>query len=189
MEVYPSQGLLWHLHPHCCGLYWIVNDSLKSSVSETTSLFLTFFFGTIYLAAMSLLRPLVTDSIRRPPCRMLHRHIRDGTAVYMLRHSTAHHRQPRARQSALLPRAISVALFVALFVGETIMPSTYIGLILIVGGIICNRYLTARNRLVAHIASPDRSLAIVCKRHRQRSLGLYPATLSVCYRLMKPYGF
>lgn len=46
-----ASALLW-------ALYWIVNDSLKSSVSETTSLFLTFFFGTIYLAAMSLLRPL-----------------------------------------------------------------------------------------------------------------------------------
>ena len=42
--------------------------------------------------------------------------------------------------------------FVAMIVGETILPSTYIGLTLIVGGILYNQYLAGRKfrRLLPH---------------------------------------
>lgn len=57
------------------------------------------------------------------------------------------------------------------------------------GHVTLEDYMKQADEFTAANYDPDRSLAIVCKRHRQRSLGLYPATLSVCYRLMKPYGF
>lgn len=135
-----ASALLW-------ALYWIVNDSLKSSVSETTSLFLTFFFGTIYLAAMSLLRPIgpIASEGLLAGCyigifEMGLPFICFGIALRTTDNPAL------VNQLCYLAPFLSL-FFVALFVGETIMPSTYIGLILIVGGIICNRYLTARNRL------------------------------------------
>jgi len=135
-----ASALLW-------ALYWIVNDSLKSSVSETTSLFLTFFFGTIYLAAMSLfcpLGPIAFDGLLAG-CyigifEMGLPFICFGIALRTTDNPAL------VNQLCYLAPFLSL-FFVALFVGETIMPSTYIGLILIVGGIICNWYLTARNRL------------------------------------------
>ena len=135
-----ASALLW-------ALYWIVNDSLKSSVSETTSLFLTFFFGTIYLAAMSLLRPLgpIASDGLLAGCyigifEMGLPFICFGIALRTTDNPAL------VNQLCYLAPFLSL-FFVALFVGETIMPSTCIGLIFIVGGIICNRYLTARNRL------------------------------------------
>ncbi|WP_290431504.1 DMT family transporter, partial [Paramuribaculum intestinale] len=118
-----ASALLW-------ALYWIVNDSLKSSVSETTSLFLTFFFGTIYLAAMSLLRPLgpIASDGLLAGCyigifEMGLPFICFGIALRTTDNPAL------VNQLCYLAPFLSL-FFVALFVGETIMPSTYIGLIL-----------------------------------------------------------
>ena len=177
-----ASALLW-------ALYWIVNDSLKSSVSETTSLFLTFFFGTIYLAAMSLFSPIgpIASEGLLAGCYI-------GIFEMGLPFICFGIALRTTDNPALVNQLCYLAPFLSLFFVGSLCRRNDNAVYLHRADTYCGRNnlqpVSDRTKpTAAHIASPDRSLAIVCKRHRQRSLGLYPATLSVCYRLMKPYGF
>ena len=147
MEQYHSRGLLLHCIRIAVGA---LLDCQRQSqiVRQRNDLTLPdILFGTIYLAAMSLLRPLgpIASEGLLAGCyigifEMGLPFICFGIALRTTDNPAL------VNQLCYLAPFLSL-FFVALFVGETIMPSTYIGLILIVGGIICNRYLTARNRL------------------------------------------
>ncbi|MDE5719834.1 MAG: DMT family transporter [Paramuribaculum sp.] len=141
-----ASALLW-------ALYWIVNDSLKSAVSETTSLFLTFFFGTLYLALWSLFRPLGPVDFNGLMAGCYIGIFEMGLPFICFGIALRTTDNPAlVNQLCYLAPFLSL-LFVAIFVGETIMPSTYVGLTLIVGGIICNRYFTARSRRVGNTSA------------------------------------
>lgn len=140
-----GSALLW-------ALYWIVNDSLKSSVSETASLFLTFFFGALYLLVISLFRPLEPVTVQGLLAGCYIGAFEMGIPFICFGIAIRTTDNPAlVNQLCFLAPFLSL-FFVAMIVGETILPSTYIGLTLIVGGILYNQYLAGRKfrRLLPH---------------------------------------
>lgn len=132
-----GSALLW-------ATYWIINDSLKEEVSEGTSLFLTFFFGMIYCLIGTIFEPLSTMSTSAllsgayvgafemgVPfiCFGLAIRITDNPALI--------------NQMCYLSPFLSL-FFISVVLGEPIMTTTYIGLILIVGGLVYNEYFACR---------------------------------------------
>lgn len=132
-----GSALLW-------ATYWIINDSLKEEVSEGTSLFLTFFFGMIYCLIGTIFEPLSTMSTSAllsgtyvgafemgVPfiCFGLAIRITDNPALI--------------NQMCYLSPFLSL-FFISVVLGEPIMTTTYIGLILIVGGLVYNEYFAGR---------------------------------------------
>ena len=121
-------------------LYWIVNDRLKDKVSEGTSLFLTFFFGVCYLLIAMMfeqLGPVNTESLLSGAYigafEMGIPFICFGLAIR------------ETENPALINQMCYLAPFLSLFfismvLGEPIMTTTYIGLVLIIGGLVYNQY-------------------------------------------------
>lgn len=136
------------------GLYWMVNDSLKDKVSEVTSLFLTFFFGMIYLFIGNFFFPIG--------------HLEPGSLMAGMYIGAFEMGVPyicfgiairETRNPALINQMCYLAPFLSLFIisivlEEPIMPSTYAGLVLIIGGIVYNQYLAGKTRRPA--SSPRR---------------------------------
>lgn len=122
------------------GIYWLVNDSLKDKVSEIPALFLTFFFGMIYLFVGNFFTPIghiepasLMAGIYIGAFEMGVPYICFGMAIR------------ETNNPALINQLCYLAPFLSLFfismvLGETIVFSTYIGLALIIGGIIYNQY-------------------------------------------------
>lgn len=132
-----GSALLW-------ATYWIINDSLKEEVSEGTSLFLTFFFGMIYCLIGTIFEPLSMMSTSAllsgayvgafemgVPfiCFGLAIRITDNPALI--------------NQMCYLSPFLSL-FFISVVLGEPIMTTTYIGLVLIVGGLVYNEYFAGR---------------------------------------------
>lgn len=126
-----GSALLW-------AVYWLITDSDKGPVNEVGRMFLTFGFGAVYLWAAS---PFVDLGVIYPTSI--------GAGVYIglfemgipfICFGIA------IRQSgnpALVNQLCYLAPFISLFLvshilGEAILPSTYTGLSLIVGGLIFN---------------------------------------------------
>lgn len=130
-------ALLW-------GLYWMVNDSLKDKVSEATALFLTFLFGMIYMLLGSLFMPIghlewssLGAGIYIGAFEMGVPYICFGIAIR------------ETKNPALINQMCYLAPFLSLFIisivlEEPIVASTYVGLALIIGGIIYNQYIAGR---------------------------------------------
>lgn len=130
-------ALLW-------GLYWMVNESLKDKVSEITALFLTFLFGMIYLFIGNLFMPIghlepssLFAGMYIGAFEMGVPYICFGIAIR------------ETRNPALINQMCYLAPFLSLFIisivlEEPVVMSTYIGLALIIGGIIFNQYLADR---------------------------------------------
>ena len=123
------------------GIYWMINDSLKHKVSEITALFLTFLFGMAYLFVGNFFEPIahlepksVMAGIYIGAFEMGIPYICFGIAIR------------ETNNPALINQMCYLAPFLSLFfisiiLEEPIVFSTYIGLALIIGGIIYNQYL------------------------------------------------
>lgn len=127
-------------------LYWIVSDSLKNELNQIGTLFLTFFFGMIYLLIGTIfvpLRPLSIDALWSGAYigtfEMGVPFICFGLAIRTTDNPTL------INQICYLAPFLSL-FFISMILGEPIMPSTYIGLILIVGGLVFNQYIADRLR-------------------------------------------
>lgn len=134
-----ASAMLW-------GVYWLVNDTLKSKVSETTALFLTFFFGMIYLFVGNFFQPIahleresVMAGIYIGAFEMGVPFICFGIA---LRSTT---NPALVNQICYLAPFLSL-FFISIILEEPIVCTTYIGLALIIGGIIYNQYFSG-NRI------------------------------------------
>lgn len=126
------------------GIYWMINDSLKEKVSEVTALFLTFLFGMAYLFVGNFFQPVshleptsVLAGIYIGAFEMGIPFICFGIAIR------------ETNNPALINQMCYLAPFLSLFfisiiLEEPIVPSTFIGLALIIGGIIYNQYLAGR---------------------------------------------
>lgn len=130
-------ALLW-------ATYWIFNDSLKDSVSEVTALFLTFFFGMAYMCIGTLIHPL--PHLEAPALlagayiglfEMGIPFICFGLAIRTTDNPAL------INQMCYLSPFLSL-FFISMILGETIVASTYVGLILIVGGLVYNQYFADR---------------------------------------------
>ncbi|MCH5235456.1 MAG: DMT family transporter [Muribaculaceae bacterium] len=127
------------------GIYWMINDSLKHKVSEITALFLTFLFGMAYLFVGNFFEPIVhlepesmLAGIYIGAFEMGIPYICFGIAIR------------ETNNPALINQMCYLAPFLSLFfisivLEEPILFSTYIGLALIIGGIIYNQYLAEKS--------------------------------------------
>lgn len=121
-------------------LYWMVNDTLKSKVSEIPALFLTFLFGMAYLFLGNLFHPIehlepesILSGMYIGAFEMGIPFICFGMAIR------------ETKNPALINQLCYLAPFLSLFIisvvlEEPILTTTYIGLVLIIGGIIYNQY-------------------------------------------------
>lgn len=128
-------------------LYWIINDSLKDKVSEVASLFLTFLFGMIYLSIGTIFNPIsslepaaIWSGIYIGAFEMGIPFICFGMAIRTTDNPAL------INQMCYLSPFLSLFL-IAIVLGEPIMTTTYIGLCLIVGGLVYNEYFAGKKRL------------------------------------------
>ncbi len=124
-------------------LFWIINQRNKE-FDPIVTLFLNFMFGTVYLLIATLFVPVNLFSANGALAavyvglfEMAVPFIFFGLA---LRNSNNH---------SLINQLCYLSPFASLFIihlvlGESIYPSTYVGLSLIVGGVVLNEYLTKR---------------------------------------------
>lgn len=125
-------------------LYWIVNDSLKDTISEVASLFLTFLFGMVYLSIGTIFNPLsalpaeaIWSGVYIGAFEMGIPFICFGMAIRITNNPAL------INQMCYLSPFLSLFL-IAMVLGEPIMPTTYIGLFLIVAGLVYNEYFAGR---------------------------------------------
>lgn len=123
------------------GIYWLVNDSMKHKVSEITALFLTFLFGMAYMFLGNFFQPV---SHLEP--RSLLAGIYIGAFEMGIPYICFGLAIRETKNPALINQMCYLAPFLSLFfisiiLEEPIMPSTYIGLAFIIGGIVYNQYL------------------------------------------------
>lgn len=129
------------------GLYWMVNDSLKDKVSEITALFLTFFFAMIYLFVGNFFYPIghlelksLLSGVYIGAFEMGIPYICFGIAIRETKNPAL------INQMCYLAPFLSL-VFISLVLEEPIIFTTYVGLILIIGGIIYNQYFAGRSLL------------------------------------------
>ncbi len=127
-------------------LYWIINDSLKDKVSEVASLFLTFLFGIIYLSIGTIFNPIsslapdaIWSGIYIGAFEMGIPFICFGMAIRTTDNPAL------INQMCYLSPFLSLFL-IAMVLGEPIMTTTYIGLCLIVGGLVYNEYFAGQRK-------------------------------------------
>lgn len=126
------------------GLYWMINDSLKNKVSEVTSLFLTFLFGMSYLFVGNFFTP-----IEHLEPQSLFAGIYIGAFEMGLPYICFGVAIRETKNPALINQMCYLAPFLSLFfisiiLEEPIVSSTYVGLALIIGGIIFNQYIAGK---------------------------------------------
>lgn len=126
------------------GLYWMINDSLKEKVSEISALFLTFFFGMIYMLCGSIIYPIpqlswsaIFSGVYIGAFEMGVPYICFGLAIRSTDNPAL------INQMCYLAPFLSL-LFISIILEEPILPSTYIGLALIVGGLVYNQYFAGK---------------------------------------------
>lgn len=127
-------------------LYWIINDSLKDAVSEVASLFLTFLFGMIYLSIGTIFYPIsslpleaILSGAYIGAFEMGIPFICFGMAIRITNNPAL------INQMCYLSPFLSLFL-IAMVLGEPIMPTTYIGLVLIVAGLVYNEYFAGKKK-------------------------------------------
>ncbi len=129
-----GSAMLW-------ALYWIVNDSLKNYVSDSTALFLSFLFGVIYMGIGTLfveINPISTDALMAGmyigAFEMGIPFICFGIAIRTTNNPAL------VNQLCYLAPFLSL-FFISFILGEPIVWSTYLGLVLIVGGLVFNQFI------------------------------------------------
>lgn len=125
-------------------LYWLVNDSLKSAMSQGPTLFVSFLFGMVYLLVGTLFVPLqhinseaLLSGAYIGAFEMAIPFICFGIAIRTTDNPAL------VNQLCYLSPFLSL-FFISMILHEPIMHTTYIGLILIIGGLIYNEYFAGR---------------------------------------------
>jgi len=126
-----SSSLIW-------ALYWIYN--IRDKREESVKLTLNFFFGFIYI----LITQILTGSLKLPPFKGLVGSIYIGIFEMGITFFIWLLSLKKSKNIALTSNIIYLSPFISLFfihifVGEKILFSTLLGLILIISGIILNR--------------------------------------------------
>lgn len=122
------------------GLYWMVNDSLKDKVSQIPALFLTFFFAMIYLFIGNFFMPIGHLEIRSLLAGMYIGAFEMGIPFICFGIAIRETSNPAlVNQLCYLAPFLSL-FFISVVLEEPIVLSTYVGLVLIIGGIIYNQY-------------------------------------------------
>ena len=123
------------------GIYWMINDSLKDKVSEITALFLTFLFGMAYLFVGNFFEPVAHLEIQSVMAGCYIGAFEMGIPFICFGMAIRETNNPALiNQMCYLAPFLSL-FFISIILEEPIVSSTYIGLVLIIGGIIYNQYL------------------------------------------------
>ena len=127
-----TSAMLW-------GIYWLINDSLKSKVSQIPALFLTFLFGMAYLFIGNFFMPV---SHLEPESLLAGMYI--GAFEMGLPFICFGIAIRETNNPALINQLCYLAPFLSLFfidmvLEEPIVFTTYVGLAFIIGGIIFNQ--------------------------------------------------
>jgi len=122
-------------------VYWILNERLKGDYDESVKLFGSFLFGSIYLLIGLLWIPASFESTNGALASIYVGAFEMG--IPFLFFSIA---LKNAANVAVVNQMCYIAPFLSLFfisliVGEQIMPTSYIGLTLIIFGVVFNQYL------------------------------------------------
>ena len=134
-------------------LYWIINDSLKDKISEGASLFLTFLFGMIYLSVGTIFYPLPSLSSEAVLSGAYIGAFEMGVPFICFGLAIRHTDNPALiNQMCYLSPFLSL-FFISIILGETIVPTTYAGLCLIVGGLVYNQYFAGRKSGASRLTS------------------------------------
>ncbi len=125
-------------------VYWIVNDRVRNSASESVSLFLTFLFGSVYMLLALPFMPtpaLGLDALAAGAYigifEMAFPFVCFGLAIRIAVNPTV------INQMCYLAPFLSL-FFISTILGEAILPTTFIGLALIVAGLIFNAFIERR---------------------------------------------
>lgn len=123
------------------GVYWMFNDRMKHVVSESVSLFLGFLFGVIYLSVGALFLDNVhIDSMAGLYSGMYIGFFEIGVPFICFGLAIRTTDNPALiNQMCYLAPFISL-LLISTVLGEPIVATTYLGLLLIVAGIVYNQY-------------------------------------------------
>ena len=126
------------------GIYWMINDSMKEKVSEITALFLTFLFGMGYMLCGSIVSPIpqlswsaILSGVYIGAFEMGIPYICFGVAIRTTDNPAL------INQMCYLAPFLSL-LFISIILKEPILPTTFVGLALIVGGLIYNQYFAGK---------------------------------------------
>lgn len=137
----PSGLLLAFMSAVLWAVYWIANEKLKGGFDESVKLFGSFFFGSIYLLVGLIWMQASFNSVEGTLASIYVGAFEMG--IPFLFFSIA---LKNASNVATVNQMCYIAPFLSLFfismiVGEHIMPTSYIGLSLIIFGVIFNQYL------------------------------------------------
>lgn len=137
--------------------YWMVNNKNKNKADATTACFMSFLFGSIYLALGApfigiegLLSKATTDFTPDPVNGILSG-MYVGAFEMGIPFICFGLAMRKTNNPALINQLCYLSPFLSLFfvstiLGETIVPSTYIGLTLIVLGIVFNEYFVKKKK-------------------------------------------
>jgi len=132
-----GSALLW-------ATYWIINDSLKDEVSEGTALFLTFLFGMVYCLIGSLFVPMSSLGMEAILSGAYIGAFEMGVPFICFGLAIRTTDNPALiNQMCYLSPFLSL-FFISVVLREAIMPTTIVGLVLIVGGLVYNEYFAGR---------------------------------------------
>lgn len=141
--------LLAALSAFLWAIYWLVNDTLKDKVSEVTALFLTFFFGMVYLCLGCIFIPIGNLDMESLLAGAYIGAFEMGIPFICFGIAIRTTSNPALiNQLCYLSPFLSL-FFISLVLGEPIVMSTYIGLVLIVGGLVYNQYFAERKKVVS----------------------------------------
>lgn len=127
-------ALLW-------AIYWMINDREKDKEDSTLSLFLCFFFGSLYLITYAYITGIHTITMQGFLSGMYVGCFEMGIPFIAFGYAIRKTSNPAlVNQMCYLSPFLSL-FFIALILGETIVFTTYIGLLLIVIGILFNQYI------------------------------------------------
>ena len=137
--------------------YWMVNNKNKNKADATTACFMSFLFGSIYLALGApligiegLLAKATTD-LTPDPVNGILSGMYVGAFEMGIPFICFGLAMRKTNNPALINQLCYLSPFLSLFfvstiLGETIVPSTYIGLTLIVLGIVFNEYFVKKKK-------------------------------------------
>lgn len=132
-----SSALLW-------ALYWMVNNRSKEETDGSVALFMSFLFGTGYLLAGAAVTGVDLATWPGILSGMYVGAFEMGIPFIFFSLAMRKTSNPALiNQLCYLSPFLSL-FFIAVVLGERIVPTTYIGLALIVGGILFNQYVVDR---------------------------------------------
>lgn len=138
----PVNGLLLAaLSAALWAFYWIANNMNKMKVNGYVTLFMTFFMGSIYLLIGTFFVDVNLDNISGILSSMYVGAFEMGIPFIFFAMAISKTSNPALINQLCYLSPFMSLFFISVFLGEKIVFTTYIGLILIVLGLIFNQYI------------------------------------------------